>query len=133
MDLFLTNGGWLGDLALTVSGDLQTCTGTVQGQQRVIRRVLTAPGGLLFHPNYGFGLTQKIGAVQNAASLAGQLKAQIFMEAAVSQNPGPSISVVETPVGSGREYANVTYTDATSGSPQLLVFDVSQGPPTTTP
>src|ERR1700761_5856668 len=123
-DLFITNSGFFGDLELTSSGDLQTCTGSLQGQQRVIRRVLTAPGALLFHPTYGFGMMAKIGTVQNAAALTGQLRSQMFQESAVAQSPPPAVSVQETPLGSGREYASVAYQDAVSGAPQLLVFDL---------
>lgn len=132
-DLFVTNNGWFGDLQLTPSGDLQTVDGSLQGQQRVIRRVLTSPQALVFHPTYGFGLPLRIGQSLPASTLTGLLRAQMFQENAVSQSPPPTVTVQETPVGSGQIYANVSYSDAQSGAPMLLTFDVSQAPTTTTP
>lgn len=133
MDLYITNYGYGGDLALTPSGDVQTVDGSALGVQRVVRRILTMPQGLVFHPEYGFGLSSRIGQILPSRTLTGLLRQQMFMEAAVSQNPQPTVNVSENPVGSGREYANISYTDAQSGAPMLLTFDVSQGPPTTEP
>lgn len=132
-DLMLGNYGWLGDLVLTSTGDLATVDGTALGVQRVTRRVLTPPAALVFHPDYGFGLPQKIGTVAPSFTLAGQLRAQMYLETVVSQVPPPSVTVAENPIGSGRQVANVAWVDAESGAPMLLSFDPSVGPPTTTP
>lgn len=118
---------WGGDLALTASGDLATVDGDALGVQRVTRRLLTAPQALLFEPAYGAGLPQRIGDPIPARTLTGLVRAQIFAEAAVAQNPAPQVSVNETPVGSGRIVIAVRWTDRTSGAPQLLSFQIGPG------
>jgi phage baseplate assembly protein W len=63
---------WGQDLVLTPSGQLQTATGWDQIRQRIERRLLTDPSGILpdgtplsaeyiFHPDYGEGLQNYVG------------------------------------------------------------------------
>src|SRR5581483_995049 len=47
---------WGNDVSLSNTQDLLLVSGTVMGQQRVLRRLLTNPGDYLFDPNYGGGL-----------------------------------------------------------------------------
>ena len=51
------------DVASSNVGGLQAIGGTVLGQQRVLRRLLTNPGDYIFHPTYGAGVQQWIGGI----------------------------------------------------------------------
>lgn len=128
-DLFVNNFGWAGDLAQTPSGDIATVTGSQQGTQRVLRRLLTPRFDLLFNPSYGLGLPRRIGSTTNGRTLTGLARAQMFQEAAVAISPPPNVTINAMP--SGEDIVNVSYTDAESGQPQQLVFDTSVAPPTT--
>lgn len=77
-DLLLDNSNDLGE---TTTGDLTTVSGSANVQQALVRRLLRAPGALLWAPQYGGGLplqlerintpTQRVLAAQlGAANLA---------------------------------------------------------------
>jgi hypothetical protein len=121
-DLTIGTTGWNDDLVLTATGDLATVDGTALGVQRVTRRLLTAPRALLFHPAYGFGIPQRVGTTTNARTLTGLVRAQIYQEVVVAQNPPPSVQLAGIPPGSGEIVVSVKWTDRTSGAPQLLQF-----------
>jgi hypothetical protein len=113
---------WFGqDLNVAASGDLLTVDGTVKGQQRVLRRLLTNPGDYIWHPNYGAGLASKIGQPFDAAACAALIKAQIFLEPAVARTPPPVIGVTQITNGL---FVSIAYTDAPTGNPVALSFDV---------
>lgn len=118
---------WGGDLSLTTAGDIATVDGDDLGVQRVTRRLLTAPRALLFEPEYGAGLPQRVGDPTPVRTLTGLVRAQIFAEASVAQSPAPQVSINEIPSGSGNIVINVRWTDLTSGAPQLLSFQVGPG------
>ena len=44
------------DLTCSPTGDLQSVDGLTLGNQRVLRRLLTAPGSYFWQPDYGGGL-----------------------------------------------------------------------------
>jgi hypothetical protein len=48
----------------------------------------------------------------------------MYQEAAVAQNPPPSVQLAETPAGSGEIVVNIKWADKTSGAPQLLAFSI---------
>ena len=62
-----------GDLSLSATGDILKVDGSTQGQQRVLRRLLTNPalmdssgkvtvvGDYIWHPTYGAGLPRMVG------------------------------------------------------------------------
>jgi hypothetical protein len=113
---------WFGqDLNVAASGDLLTVDGTLKGQQRVLRRLLTNPGDYIDEPTYGGGLAQKIGEPFDAAGDEALVRSQIFLEPAVSRTPAPVVNVTE--FGSGFSVA-IAYTDAATGSPVALSFNV---------
>ena len=124
-DLSIGTTGWYDDLVLTLSGDIETVDGSEMGTQRVTRRILTAPQALLFHPEYGFGLPQRIGETFDRRAVMGQVTAQMYMEAAVERNPAPQITLGETSQGSGAVFCSIRYQDHESGAPQLLQFDLT--------
>jgi hypothetical protein len=111
-----------GDLAVSSAGDVATVSGAALGTQRVLRRLLTNPGDYIFEPDYGAGIARFVGQAVPIATVVATIRAQIFLEAAVARNPDPVITVTPIPDGLA---VNIRYTDATTGAPQLLDFDVT--------
>ena len=110
------------DLAVGATGDLAVASGTVAGQQRVLRRLLTNPGDYIWQPDYGAGLGQFVGQPVSTAQIRAVIRSQIFKEAAVARTPEPMIDVSTDP--GGTVYVHIRYADATSGTTQLLSFSV---------
>jgi hypothetical protein len=123
------------DLALSATGDLLKVDGTTQGQQRVLRRLLTNPalldangnvtvqGDYIFHPSYGAGLPRMVGDTVNIPKIMGVIRGQILLEAAVARNPEPIIKVTEI---QGGVSVYIHYNDAQTGKPVALSFDVNR-------
>lgn len=93
MDLYHIFGN---DLQLNLNGDLLTVDGDELSKQRILRRLLTAIKGYIWHATYGAGLPQYIG--QNFSSalerrLKGNIKTQMFLEETVAQSPEPQITL----------------------------------------
>ena len=120
-DVFQQYGG---DLAVAPSGDLATVAGTLLGQQRVLRRLLTNPGDYLWNPSYGAGLAQFVGQPANAARIRSVIRSQIFQEAAVARQPEPTIDVQVDPTGAVT--AQVLYADSQTGQTMVLSFTVGE-------
>jgi hypothetical protein len=114
---------WFGqDLNAAASGDLLTVDGTVKGQQRVLRRLLTNPGDYIWEPTYGAGLASKIGQPFDAAACEALVQAQMFLEPAVAKSPAPVISVTEITNGL---FVSISYTDSDTGQVVPLSFSVT--------
>ncbi len=113
---------WGSDLVPGASGDIALAWGSNLGQQRVLRRLLTNPDDYVWHPNYGAGLGQFVGAIINERQIVGMIKSQIFEEAAVARQPDPAVAVQAFPNGS--VYVAISYVDATNGTTQSLTFTV---------
>ncbi len=111
-----------GDLSVVASGDVAVIDGATEGQQRVLRRLLTNPGDYLWHPTYGAGLGQFVGLPTDTARIEGVIRGQIFREAAVARTPEPVIAVEGA--ANGSVYVTIQYADATTGETQLLDFTV---------
>lgn len=117
---------WGSDLTIGATGDLQIANGTELGQQRVLRRLLTNPGDYIWHPNYGAGLAQFIGAPANPLQIQAVIRSQIFKESAVARTPEPLIDVELSPgEANGSIYVSIRYVDASNGQTQTLAFSVS--------
>lgn len=106
------------DLTISANGDILTSDGTQQGQERVLRRLLTNPKAYIWHLNYGAGLPGFIGRVANSLRITAVAKAQMFLEAIVSRNPAPTISVDVQ--NTGVVTLNIQYVDASSQTPATL-------------
>ncbi|MCB8880419.1 hypothetical protein ACELLULO517_09260 [Acidisoma cellulosilytica] len=118
-DLSLVFGG---DLAVAAHGDLAALSGSALGQQRVLRRLLTNAGDYIWQLNYGAGLPTMIGTPAQAASIAGLVKSQIFLEGAVARSPAPAVTV-ET---SGSIVSlTISYSDAADASAQAVGITLS--------
>jgi phage baseplate assembly protein W len=117
-DVFHT---WGADLVIGATGDLSLASGSVVGQQRVLRRLLTNPGDYIWQLNYGAGLASFIGQPARTSQIQAVIRGQIFKESAVARTPEPLIDVQVSPGGaSGTVYAYLRYVDSTSGQTQIL-------------
>jgi phage baseplate assembly protein W len=84
---------WTGDISAAANGDIAMVDGIALGTQRVIRRLMTAPGEYIWHPDYGAGLPQRIGQPYDSRVITAVIRAQIFMEACVAKTPAPKITL----------------------------------------
>jgi hypothetical protein len=112
-----------GDLALSPTGDLATVSGTVLGQQRVLRRLLTNAGDYIWQLDYGAGLPATIGTPVAAAAIEGLVRSQIFLEAAVARSPAPVIAVQAS---GGLVSLGIRYADAETNTTQTLGVSLDQ-------
>ena len=106
---------WGGDFSLSPTGDLALVDGDDFARQRIERRLLTAVRAYVWHPSYGAGLPQKIGATMSASQVSSIVRAQIALEASVAPAPAPIISVTESQTNVGLFVISIQYTDAPSG------------------
>jgi phage baseplate assembly protein W len=115
------------DLSVSGTGDLQGATDTIRGQQRILRRLLTNPGEYIFHPEYGAGLPQYVGRTADVPKIRALVRGQIQLEEAVARAPAPEINVAAIPSAAGGGFAiTIIYTDAPSGQPVTLSFEVGK-------
>lgn len=123
------------DLSPSATGDILKVTGSTQGSQRVLRRLLsnpalkdvngnvTVPGDYIFHPEFGAGLPRMVGDTVNISKIKGVIRGQILLEAAVSKVPEPIVNVSEI---QGGVSVYIHYNDAQTGKPVALSFDVNR-------
>jgi hypothetical protein len=119
---------WGNDLSLSNTQDLALVSGTLEGQQRILRRLLTNPGDYLFQPDYGAGLPAYIGKTADVAKITALITSQILLESVVAKTPAPVITVANAAGSSDASALAITisYTDAPTGSPQVLSFSLSK-------
>lgn len=106
------------DLSVGPTGDLAYTTGTMLGQQRVVRRIVTNPGDYIWHLDYGAGVGLMVGQPAHPNTIRGIIRGQISKEAAVAPDPVPSIDVQATVTGTVT--ATIQYADADTGDNQVL-------------
>jgi hypothetical protein len=114
---------WGEDLELGPTNDLRRVSGTEEGQQRVLRRLLTAPGELVFHPEYGAGLPAYVGALRDLAKIEGLIVSQMLLEATVADDPPPTVKLSPRPDGL---FCHIQWADAVTRETQLLAFDLNR-------
>jgi hypothetical protein len=119
-DLFQYYGN---DISLSSSGDILPVSGTVQGQQRILRRLLTNPGEYIWHPEYGAGLPAWVGENLDIPKLTGIIKGQMLLESVVAPFPAPVVQISEIPFGIT---CNIQYNDSVTQQPVTLSFNVNQ-------
>ncbi|WP_435018505.1 phage tail protein [Tundrisphaera sp. TA3] len=110
------------DLALSATGDLLVADGLEESKQRVLRRLLTNIRDYLWQPGYGAGLPSYIGQLLDEAELGALIKAQMYLEASVSHDPEPVVTLRAIPNGIS---AQIRYTVAATGQGAYLNFDVT--------
>lgn len=114
---------WFGyDLQAAPNGDLLVVSGTVAGQQSVVRRLLTKVLGYIFETTYGAGLSDFVGSASSLSTVEGVIRSQLYLEQAVSQNPSPVVTV--SPIANGLNVV-IQYNDAQTGTPSVLNFNVN--------
>jgi hypothetical protein len=116
---------WGNDLVASGSGDLLTVSGTLRGQQRVLRRLLTNPGDYLGHADYGAGLPSFLGQPIDAQKIQGAIRSQMLLEDAVAQTPDPVIVVNQSAADNTAFTVSIAYNDADTNTPVTLSFNVS--------
>ena len=122
---------WGGDLVVAANSDILPSNQTDRGTQRVLRRLLTnpsdplnnLPSDYIFHPAYGAGLPRHIGSTATEDEVSAICIGQMLLEDAVSRNPAPVVKV--TRIVNGLQVA-IQYTDAQTGDPVVLGFNVSE-------
>lgn len=110
------------DLTLDPTGDLALVDGSQEGQQRVLRRLMTNAGAYLWNLDYGAGLARFLGMPTAAAQIAAVSRRQMFLEPAVARQPAPVITV-QASVG-GTVVETIKYVDAVTATPIVLSVPV---------
>lgn len=113
------------DLQPDTTGDLMSVGGTTQGQQRILRRLLTNPGDYLWQQDYGAGLPVYIGQPVDTGKIVALIRSQIALEACVAPLPLPVITVEQMATETSGFVVTIAYNDAPSGTAQVLSFNVS--------
>ncbi len=120
-DLYLD---WGGDL-VSSTHDINTVSGAKRSEQRVLRRLLTALNGYIWHPEYGAGLPSFIGQIvspDNFDQIKSLILSNMFLEASVSQTPPPVISMQS--IGDGI-FIQISYTENPTQNPIVINFKLS--------
>jgi len=112
-----------GDLILGPTGDLLTIDAPDLTQQRILRRLLTAPGAYIWHPDYGAGIGAMIGQPTDARRIQAIMGTQVLQEEAVARSPIPTVAVKAD--ASGTVIATIAYGDADTGATQTLTLPVT--------
>ncbi|MDY3551396.1 hypothetical protein R5W24_000472 [Gemmata sp. JC717] len=110
------------DIGLGATGGVQVAEGTLESQQRILRRLLTNPGDYIWEPEYGAGLPRYIGEKLDIVALTALIRSQMYLEASVQQQPEPQITA--TPIQNGI-YVRIVYVEAETGRTEVLAFEVT--------
>jgi hypothetical protein len=124
------------DLGVSATGDLRvTEDDTIEGQQRLLRRLLTnsamydvlgnvtAIGDNLFHQDYGASAGRHVGDTLGIPAIRSTIRKQIFNEAIVARFPEPVIAATAIDKGVS---VSIQYTDSSTGKQTSLNFDITQ-------
>lgn len=123
------------DLGLSATGDLLLADGTTEGEQRILRRLITcaaasdtdgnvvSTGDYLWHQMYGAGLPQEVGENMDVRRIRAKIRSHIFNEATVARSPDPVILV--EPISDGVS-VRIQYVDANTRKPVSLNFNINQ-------
>ncbi|GBQ31990.1 hypothetical protein SAMN02746095_02965 [Acidocella aminolytica 101 = DSM 11237] len=82
------------------------------------------PASYIWHLPYGGGLPAFVGRPTNAEAIEAVIREQLALEAGVSENPAPTITVDAEP--NGQTYATIRYVDAATGQTETLSMPVGQ-------
>lgn len=110
------------DLEFGAAGDLLTVTGSEVLQQKIMRRLLSNPGALLWHQDYGAGLGAEVGKSTNQLAIRGIILQQLRAEVNVSRSPGPKVDL--TVLDTGLVICTITYVEQTTGVVKALSLPV---------
>lgn len=112
---------WRGDLQLNSTGDIRSTSGSARVQQHVLRRLLTARGGYIWHPTYGVGLGILVGQPIDIRAVEATVRLQLAQEPAIAVDPPPEVRAAAGRAQVPGSYAiAVKYHDAVDGTIQSL-------------
>lgn len=123
--LYDINCSYGNDIVPSASGDLGTVTGAMRSQQRVLRRLLTAINGYIWHPSYGAGLPNFVGQALSSdlfTQIKSLIQSQIALESSVAQSPAPQIFLQTI---AGGIFCQINYYLNPTQQPIVLNFEVS--------
>ena len=112
-----------GDLTVSASGDLLAASGIPLANQRLLRRLMTNPGAVLYHPEYGAGLGRFVGQPADTLQIRAIIFAQMLLEASVDQTVTPAVAVQVS--DAGYVFVAVSFTYAPTGETSSLNFKVT--------
>ena len=113
---------WGNDLSTSSTGDLALVDGADLTTERIIRRLMTAVQGYIWHLSYGAGVPQRIGDTLDVDVITGVVTDQVLKEATVARDPAPIITV--TPILNG-VFVSIVYSSSITGQQISLSFDVN--------
>src|ERR1700679_1913854 len=92
---------WGNDLQQGPTGDIAPAYRADRTSQRIIRRLLTNPGGgdYPWEPDYGAGLLNQTGDTRKTPALTAVVIGQMACEASVARIPAPQVTI--TPIQAG--------------------------------
>lgn len=109
------------DISILSNGQFEIAFDAVEGQQRVLRRLLTNPGDYPFELSYGAGLAAFLGQATSKPRISARISSQMLLERAVMQSPPPTVDVQ---VGNDNiVIANIQYVDRNSGDTSSVEFN----------
>ncbi|MFG1388799.1 hypothetical protein [Xanthobacter versatilis] len=112
---------WGEDLTASPTGDLAVVDGLDRTTQRIIRRLMTAVKGYIWHLDYGAGVPQRVGDVLDQYEIESIITSQIFLEESVARSPVPQITA--QPITNGIA-VSIDYWSAIDGEQKSLSFNV---------
>lgn len=106
---------WIGgDLQKSASGGVGETNGVELSRQRIARRLITNPGDMVFHPEYGAGIPRYIGTLASINEIKAKVLGQVLLESSVSKATQPIVNVSKLSAN-GSMAIDVTYTYAGTG------------------
>lgn len=114
---------WGQDLTESATGDVLLVDGDDLTTQRIIRRLMTAVQGYIWHLDYGAGVPAQVGAPLNLDLVSSIIRSQIALESTVARTPAPTISVTEILNGVS---VTILFYSAKTGQQATLSFDVNR-------
>ncbi len=112
------------DIQASPTGDLAIVSGLDRSKQRVLRRLLTAINGYIWHSDYGAGIPSYIGksvSDSDFIEIKSLIKSQIGLEQSVLQIPAPIITLQTI---AGGLYCQIDYLLNPTQQPITLNFQV---------
>lgn len=110
-----------GDLQIDGTG-LSLVSGAEATKQRILRRLLSNPGGYIWHHDYGAGLPQMVGGVVDEGIISTSIRQSLAEDVGVdSSRP---IDVHITPIIGGTVRCHINYFDRINNEAQSLKISI---------
>lgn len=114
---------WGGDLEVSPTGDIRVGSVDEVTTQRILRRLLTAPGQYIWQLPYGAGLGRLVGVPADVSRIRAIVAVQLGLETAVASEPRPFISARPASSGSpGTMVVEIRYRNVQSGQEQTATL-----------